>query len=110
MRLLFDQNLSPRLVSLLADLFPDSVHARELGLQAAKDKYVWRTAKQEGYVLVSKDKDFHERSLMAGHPPKVIWIRLGNCSTDEIASLLRRRHNEIQQFVGDEHASLLTLG
>ena len=110
MRLLFDQNLSPRLAALLADLYAGSVHVRERGLQSADDEVVWALARSDGFMIVSKDEDFHQRSLVIGHPPKVIWIRLGNCSTDEIADLLRRRFEEIQAFEDDGLASFLALG
>ena len=78
MRLLFDQNLSPRLVSAVADLFPESVHVRDAGLQRGVDTEVWTYAAQHRLAVVSKDSDFHQMSFLLGHPPKVIWIRRGN--------------------------------
>jgi predicted nuclease of predicted toxin-antitoxin system len=71
MRLLFDQNLSPRLPRLLADLYPNSTHVREVGLRDASDVEIWEYAKQNGFVIVSKDSDFQQRSLLHGHPPKI---------------------------------------
>ena len=87
MRLLLDQNLSPRLLTALANPHPGSTHVREIGLQAADDDTVWQYATEHGFTIVSKDADFHERSFLLGHPPKVIWIRRGNCSTDEAAAI-----------------------
>ena len=84
MKLLLDQNLAPRLVAALAALYPDSKHVRDVGLAAANDDDVWRYAAAGGFTIVSKDADFHERSFVLGPPPKVIWIRRGNCSTTEI--------------------------
>jgi predicted nuclease of predicted toxin-antitoxin system len=69
MKLLYDQNLSPRLPRLLADIFPDSVHVRELGMQQAKDTLIWEYAKANGFTIISKDADFQARSLLLGHPP-----------------------------------------
>ena len=92
MRLLLDQNLSPRLVSALADVFPGSIHVRDVGLSRATDDAVWNYAAQHGHVIVSKDAEFHQRSFLLGHPPKVVWIRRGNCSTRDIETLLRHRH------------------
>ena len=109
MRLLFDQNLSPRLVVLLADLHPGSTHVRNEGLQRADDDTVWAYAIREGFAIVSKDADFHQMSFVLGHPPKVIWIQRGNCSTDEIAALLRQRHADVLAFEQDEMASFLAL-
>ena len=87
MKLLLDENLSHKLVRLLADLFPDSIHVREVGLKAADDPLVWDHAKNNGLMIVSKDSDMHQRSFMFGYPPKVIWVRLGNCSTSDIEQL-----------------------
>ena len=110
MRLFFDQNLSPRLVAILADLHGGSTHVRDEGLQKADDDTVWAYAIRQGFVIVSKDADFHQRSFVLGHPPKVIWIQRGNCSTDEIAALLRQRHADVLAFEQDETASFLALG
>ena len=74
MTLLFDENLSPRLVPALADLFPESAHVDLLGMGGEPDPVIWEYAKRHGYILVSKDSDFHERSLLYGRPPKVVWI------------------------------------
>ena len=109
MRLLFDQNLSPRLAVLLADLHPGSTHVRDEGLQSADDDVVWDYAMRERCVIVSKDADFHQRSFLLGHPPKVIWIQRGNCRTDEITVLLRQRHADMLAFEQDETASFLAL-
>jgi len=109
-RLLLDQNLSPRLLTALADLYPGSTYIREVGLQAADDNTVWQYAAQHGFAIVSKDADFRERSFLLGHPPKVIWIRRGNCSTDEVAAILRDHHAEMLVFEGDTEGSFLALG
>jgi predicted nuclease of predicted toxin-antitoxin system len=98
MKLLFDQNLSPRLPGLLSDLYPDSAHVRELGLRDASDSLIWRRAQLSGFVIVSKDSDFQQRSLLYGHPPKFIWLRVGNCSTRTIEELLRKHCAGIQAF------------
>ena len=109
MRFLFDQNLSPKLVLLLADLFPNSVHVRDLGLEAADDQSVWDYAGSQGFVIVSKDSDMHQRSFLFGAPPKVVWVRLGNCSTSDVADLLRLHVHTIEEFEADEFASFLSL-
>jgi predicted nuclease of predicted toxin-antitoxin system len=84
MKLLFDQNLSPRLPHLLADLYAESAHVREVGLREATDLTIWQFAQANGYVIVSKDSDFQQRSLLQGAPPKFIWLRVGNCSLARI--------------------------
>jgi len=62
MKLLFDQNLSPRLARSLADIYPESVHVREIGLRDASDDEIWEYAKNNGFAIVSKDSDFQQRS------------------------------------------------
>ncbi len=54
MRLLLDQNLWPRLLDILADLYPGSTHVRNQGLQAADDDTVWADAARHGFIIVSK--------------------------------------------------------
>lgn len=101
--------MSPRLVDLLADLFPGSIHVRSIGFEKASDQEIWEYAKVSGYVIVSKDTDFHQRSFLYGAPPKVIWIRLGNCSTSEIEELIRDNSTSVLTFESDPDAAFLTI-
>ena len=109
-RLLFDQNLAPRLAHDLADLFPDSAHVRHLHLHAASDEDIWARAAAGRFVIVTKDDDFRQRSFLCGHPPKVIWVRLGNCRTEDVAALLRAREADVRAFIADPQLALLALG
>jgi predicted nuclease of predicted toxin-antitoxin system len=110
MKLLVDHNISPRVVSEIQSDYPGSVHVRDVGLATAPDGTVWDYAKARGFVILSKDADFHQRSLVFGHPPKVVWIRRGNCSTDTIVEILGQYRSQIGMFVSDEASSFLTLG
>jgi predicted nuclease of predicted toxin-antitoxin system len=109
MKLLFDHNVSPRLPARLADIFPDASHVALLGLDQASDESVWGHAHTHGYVIVTKDADFSELSLLRGCPPKVIWLRIGNCTTDQITALLRSYQATILAFAADPEAGTLTL-
>lgn len=109
MKLLFDQNLSPRLASLLSDLFPDSTHVQLVGLGEASDKIVWAFAKTGAYSIVSKDSDFSDRATVDGPPPKVIAVILGNCSTRQVESLLRMKAQAILAFGNDNEEGVLIL-
>lgn len=109
MRLLLDQNLSPRVIKSLAEHHAGSLHVRELGLARASDEEVWRYALDNALTIVSKDSDFHQRSLLFGHPPKVVWVQIGNCSTDDVVQLLHRRLPELLEFAEDADASFLSL-
>jgi predicted nuclease of predicted toxin-antitoxin system len=109
MRLLFDQNLSPRLVAALADVFPGASHVALLGLDCADDDTVWFYARANGYTIVSKDADFGDLSVSRGFPPKVLWLRLGNCTTMHIEALLRVHVREIESLDGDTKVAILVL-
>lgn len=108
MRLLFDQNLSRTLVTRIANLFPHSAHIMQLGLSEADDAVIWDYAKGDDWVIVSKDDDFHQRGFLFGHPPKVIILGLGNCSTDLVEQVLREHAEMIRQFSRDD-ASVLVI-
>jgi len=108
-KLLFDENLSHKLVGALEDLFPDSGHVRDMGLKAADDRLIWEQAKSNDLIIVSKDSDFYQRSLLFGHPPKVIWIRRGNSSTDDVETILRQHFQDVKDFYEDAYESFLIL-
>ncbi len=109
MKLLLDENLSDRIVPQIVDLFPASAHVKALALARADDARIWSWAKENAFVLVSKDIDFAARAIALGHPPKFIWLRVGNCRTDVIIALLRRRDTVIREFVESEVEGLLVL-
>lgn len=110
MKLLFDQNLSPRLVDELDDLFPGSVHVRDVNLASADDETVWHYAGTNELIIVSKDSDFHQRSFVYGFPPKVVWIRTGNCSTGQLIDIVREHAEDIRRFAADADAAFLEVG
>lgn len=109
MKLLFDQNLSPALVNRLQDLYPGSSHVYLLGLDQAPDTEVWDYARQESFLIVTKDADFSDLSLLRGFPPKVIWIRRGNCKTTDIETILRSHYDDIEDLNNNEEIGILTL-
>ncbi len=109
MKLLFDHNLSPRLVRLLTDLYPDSQHVFLLEMDQDDDRVIWDYALHNDYTIVTRDSDYSDLSLVRGFPPKVIWIRRGNCSTSTIESILRSKVIDIQAFSQDLSLGILTL-
>jgi predicted nuclease of predicted toxin-antitoxin system len=109
MKLLFDQNLSPRLPRILIDIYPESIHVREINLRDATDTQIWEYAKTNDFVIVSKDSDFQARSLLYGSPPKFIWLRVGNCPVQTIEQLLREHSIKIHNFAQDNARSHLML-
>ena len=87
-KLLLDENLSPRLVQRLEPVYPGSTHVDHVGLRGKTDAEIWEFAGGENYTIVSKDNDFRQLSVLYGPPPKVVWLSVGNVGTDAIAELL----------------------
>ena len=109
MKLLLDENLSDQVVPHLLDLYPGSTHVKSHGLIHTDDVLIWTFAQQHGYTLVSKDADFHQRSLVFGHPPRLVFLRVGNCPTSRITQLLRANYVLLSAFDSDPSASILVL-
>lgn len=109
MKLLFDHNLSPRLVRRLADLYHQASHTALVALDRATDTAVWSYAQAHEYTIVTKDSDFSFLNVLLGSPPKVIVLRLGNCTTAEVEDVLRRCHPAILDFADDQVAGILEL-
>jgi len=108
-KLLFDENLSPRLVELLAAEFPGSAHVDHALGRGRPDADVWAHAFEQGYVIVSKDNDFRQRAFLSGPPPKVIWLAVGNASTQQILELLQSKLAELNAFGESPYESLLVV-
>ena len=106
MKLLFDQNLSPSLPRVLADIYAGSI---QIGMRDATDTEIWEYAKNNDFVIVSKDSHFQARSLLYASPPKFIWLRVGNCAVKPIEELLRKNSAAIHTFGLDNFQSHLML-
>ena len=109
MKLLFDENLAPDLAASLTPLYPGSAHVHALGLGSADDAVVWQYARDHGFTIVTRDADFHERATIKGYPPKVVWIRRGNCSTRDIENILRRHAEDLRNLEESGEAGVLVL-
>lgn len=107
MKLLFDENLSHQLAITLAEVYPGSVHPRDCGLRGASDDEIWRYAQENGFVIVSKDSDFSQRSALRGNPPKVIWLRVGNCTTARAEFVLRNAAERLRAFENESEGCLV---
>ena len=109
MKLLFDQNLAPHLVTKFCKLFPGSKHVQDVGLDRASDLQVWIYALENKFTIISKDTDFSDRVEVSGFPPKIIWIRKENCSTMAIELILRKKYPDIKRFERDSDRGILIL-
>jgi len=99
MKLLFDENLSFKLRAKMQDAFPGSKHVRDLGLEQVNDIEIWEFAKCEGFVIVTKDADFNDMSVVRGFPPYIVWLRTGNARVSEIEAVLRAYQESIEKSV-----------
>lgn len=109
MKILFDQNISFRIVKRIADIFPEARQVRELGIENSTDKEIWEYAKREQYTILTFDADFYDFSLVWGHPPKIIWIRIWNQSTNEVEQILRKQEKAILDFIMDDQLACLEI-
>jgi predicted nuclease of predicted toxin-antitoxin system len=109
LKLLFDQNLSRKLVTRLADIFPNSSHVQFHNLTQAEDMEIWEFAKAQDFCIVTQDVDFADRSRLYGSPPKVIWLRCGNAPTNSIEAIFRSGIEIIQEFMNNASLDCLEL-
>ena len=109
MKLLIDQNLSPKLAGSFRDKFSNTVHLQNLGLDVAEDLVVWEYAKSNGFTIVTKDSDFNNMVSLFGFPPKVIWIKKGNCSTKQIETMIAKHIEGIIAFINDSENGILSI-
>ena len=109
MKLLFDQNLSPKLPARLTDLHPGSDHVINQGLDQATDQQVWDFAKANDFTIVTKDSDYPNLVGLRGHPPKVLWLRLGNCTTQQVEDAIRANDTAVHTFATDPAAGVLEI-
>jgi predicted nuclease of predicted toxin-antitoxin system len=109
MSLLFDQNISYRILKDLLEYFPNSKQVRELSLEEKQDQVIWQYAKKNGYTIVTFDSDFVDLSILFHFPPKVIWLKLGNTSTKNIASELIKRKSVIEEFIVNQDEGVLKI-
>ncbi|MBN7809409.1 DUF5615 family PIN-like protein [Algoriphagus sp. H41] len=109
MPLLFDQNISYRILKEISADFPDCKQVREVGLEGKTDREIWSWAKQAGFAIVTFDSDFADLSVLLNSPPKIIWLRLGNTSTKNIAQTLLSRKSEIRDFLSHEQEAILKI-
>jgi predicted nuclease of predicted toxin-antitoxin system len=109
MKLLYDNNLSHKLVARLNDLFPGSTHVLMEGLDESEDQEIWDFSKSNNFSIVTKDSDFNELSLIHGFPPKIIWIRVGNCKILDVEKIIREKYIIINKFLAGSELDIIEI-
>lgn len=99
MKLLLDENLSRRIVPFIQEAFPDSTQIALLGMENSIDKDIWQYAHDNNYVIVTKDSDFYEMSLLYGQPPKIIWLKIGNQTKAATIRVLIENSADIERLL-----------
>ena len=99
MKILFDQNISHRIIKKINHLYPYAKQIRHLGLENATDAEIWEYAKMNNYTIVTFDADFIDIANYKGHPPKIIWLRIGNTTTNGIVNIMIKHFNSIKIFI-----------
>ncbi len=102
MNLLFDQNISFRLINKISEDFPKARQVKQLGLENFTDREIWDYAKKNEYTIVTFDADFYDLATYLGHPPKIVWLRTGNRKTDHLAMILISKKDLIEEFLTSE--------
>ena len=103
MKFLFDQNISHKILKMLPEGFSGSTHVKNEGLRSSSDREIWEFAKKHGYTIVTQDSDFNELNSLLGFPPKIVWIRTGNVSTQTLITLLTDSFQDIKKFLADNN-------
>ena len=101
MKILFDQNISHRVLNRIQDSFPEAKHVREFNMQSSSDQIIWKFARENGFALLTFDSDFNDLATLYGIPPKIIWLRIGNTVTDNLAKIILQKKEAIDTFLND---------
>jgi len=109
MNLLFDQNISYRIIKRIEDIFPGSISVQALGYNNPHDIQIWEYAKSNNFSIVTFDADFIDLSNLKGFPPKIIWLRIGNTSTKNIAARIRAEQRSIVEFLSNIESAFLAI-
>ncbi len=109
MKLLFDQNISPRILKVLPSKLSDSQQVRFVNLEDASDFEIFQFARANDFTVVTFDSDFIDLNAINGTPPKIIWLNTGNLTTKNIAELLTKNLDTIQLYLSSETDEILEL-
>lgn len=109
MKLLFDQNISPKIIKLLERDFPNSRQVRHVDLENASDFVIFEFAKNHGFTIVTFDSDFVDLNVVNGIPPKIIWLKTGNLTTKNISNIIRSQIDNIQKFINSKEREILEI-
>jgi len=108
-KLLFDNNIFHRVIARIEDVFPNANHVMLENLDEVSDEKVWFFARSHDYTIVTKDSDFNDLAIFRGVPPKIIWLKIGNCKVAHIEKILRDNYKAIRLFLDEPNSSILEI-
>jgi predicted nuclease of predicted toxin-antitoxin system len=110
MKVLIDQNISHRIITVISFLFDELAHVKTLGWLDWDDHGIFMAARRLQYdAVMTLDEDFNKLLLQHGTPPKIIWLKTGNCSTKRLAEVIISNKDIIERFLLDEGFDCLEL-
>lgn len=109
MILLFDQNISFKVPAKIQDCFPEAKHLSDLKIESFKDIEIWQFAKVHNYCIVTFDYDFIDLSTLKGFPPKIILLKTGNTTTENLIFKLKQCQNQIEDFLASKDTAFLEI-
>jgi len=107
--LLFDQNISSRILRELKSEFPGSLHVVEIGMEDASDLEIFEFAKINDLAIVTFDSDFADLGTVRGFPPKIIWLRTGNHTTKDLVRVMVLNVVSITNFLSSSEGGVLEI-
>jgi predicted nuclease of predicted toxin-antitoxin system len=108
-KLLFDQNISFRILHKISAYFTEAKQIRSLGLENSTDSEIWEYAKTHGFTIVTFDADFIDLTNLRGFPPKIVWLRIGNTTTENIAKVINENHVKLKEFIENPEMAFLEI-
>ena len=109
MKLLFDQNISFRILHKISAYFTEAKQIRSLGLENSTDSEIWEYAKTHDFTIVTFDADFIDLTNLKGFPPKIVWLRIGNTTTENIAKVIIENHAKLEEFIENNEIAFLEI-
>ena len=109
MKLLFDENISWRVLKKISEKFPECKHVSDIEKELISDEKIWNYARKYNFIIVSFDEDFADIQMIKGFPPKIIWLRCGNTKTNLIAEKINTLKEEIINFFIDNEQGVFEI-
>jgi predicted nuclease of predicted toxin-antitoxin system len=108
MKFIVDAQLPPALARFLTDKGEDVIHVLDVAMMESSDSEIWERAVKDNLVIITKDEDFQIRASVSTIFPKIVWVRIGNCSRKELLNYFEHHWKQIKQEL-DNGANLVEL-